>query len=289
MRKINIRAIIIAAGKATRWNDYKKTNKHFIEIDHEPILHRTVRLLRENHVDDIWIIGKDKQYKTEGSNLYIPKFTKEYGDADKFLSSRELWSKEGKTLVIYGDVYFTEDAIQQIVHYRHEDWLLFARPFGSRLTGKGCGECFAQTFYPNHLDAHEKALWKLVEYYKEKRLLRIGGWEHYRIMIGLPEDIIHKQMIGDRFVEINDWTDDFDRPEDFENFIRRYKVAKKASIKSSEIGDYRCNKCGIRGEINKDLKYYRWGRSVFGKVKQYLLLCDNCPKLIDKKKWNNRK
>lgn len=37
-------AIVIAAGHATRWGDYRGTPKHLIEVDGEPILHRTVRL-----------------------------------------------------------------------------------------------------------------------------------------------------------------------------------------------------------------------------------------------------
>ena len=115
-----------------------------IEVDGEPIIHRTVRLLRDAGVKDIYVVGRDQTYKVPGSKLYVPTFTEAFHDADKFLSSRDLWIQtEGKTLVIYGDVYFTEDAIQQIVHCRHIDWLLFARPFASRLTGKGFGECFA--------------------------------------------------------------------------------------------------------------------------------------------------
>ncbi len=143
---MNTRAIIIAAGKGLRWKNYKGIEKHFMKIDGEAIIHRTVRLLKEFGVDDIYVVGKTKKYEIEGTKLYKPKFTKEYYDADKFLSSKNLWNKKGKTLVLYGDVYFTRQAIDQIVNYAHVDWLLFGRPFASLLTGKRYGECLHKLF-----------------------------------------------------------------------------------------------------------------------------------------------
>ena len=71
---MNIRAIIIAAGEASRWGNYKGIPKHLIEIDNEPILYRTVRLLKENDLDNIYIVAPDDdRYKVPGSKLYIPK------------------------------------------------------------------------------------------------------------------------------------------------------------------------------------------------------------------------
>jgi len=227
------RAIIIAAGEATRWNNYLGVSKHFIEIDGEPIIKRTVRLLLENGVDDIYVVGKTKEYEIEGSKLYVPKLTPEYHDADKFLSSKDLWLRYedggGKTMVLYGDVYFTEYAIDKIVHCDHKDWLLFGRALDSELT-TNCGECFAQTFYEGQVDQHERALYKLIEYYNSGKLGRIGGWEHYRIMTGIPEEIIHIQRIGGQFVEINDWTDDFDLPGNYDLFTSRRKSIKKCYV-----------------------------------------------------------
>ena len=220
------RAIIIAAGKETRWDNYLGINKHFIEIDGEKILHRTVRLLNEAGIDDVWVVGKDEQYDIHGSKLFIPKFTPEYHDADKFLSSSSLWLDNGKTHVIYGDCYFTKEAIDEILDWDIEGWFLFGRGFVSRLTGN-CGECFAQTFFPGQVAEHVRALYKLIDYYNSGRLGRIGGWEHYRIMIDLPEEIIHKQLIGDRFVNIDDWTDDFDTPEFYEIYRKRKNDAER--------------------------------------------------------------
>src|SRR5690606_1796938 len=113
------RAIIIAAGKGSRWNNYNGIDKHFLEIDGEPIIHRTVRLLNENGVDDVYVVGKDDRYKISGSQLYIPTLNPANYDADKFLSSKDLWLRdEGRTIVFYGDVYFTEMAIKTILDFK---------------------------------------------------------------------------------------------------------------------------------------------------------------------------
>ena len=43
--------IIMADGKGTRWQNYNDIPKHFIEINGEKIIERTVRLLRDNSKD----------------------------------------------------------------------------------------------------------------------------------------------------------------------------------------------------------------------------------------------
>ena len=47
--------IIMADVDGKRWNNYIGIPKHLIEINGEPILARTVRLLKENGIDDIVI------------------------------------------------------------------------------------------------------------------------------------------------------------------------------------------------------------------------------------------
>lgn len=47
-----MRIFILANGKATRWENYMGVDKQLIVIDGEPLLNRTVRLLKENETDD---------------------------------------------------------------------------------------------------------------------------------------------------------------------------------------------------------------------------------------------
>jgi len=89
----------MAGGDATRWADYRGTPKHLIEVDGEPILHRTVRLLKQR-VDTVWVVSQNNSaYHQHGANIYT--ITPAESDADKFYSSRDLWS--GHTLLVYGE------------------------------------------------------------------------------------------------------------------------------------------------------------------------------------------
>lgn len=216
-------AIIIAAGDATRWGDYNGVRKHFAEVDGEPIIHRTVRLLRRHKDVEVFVVGTDESYSIEGSTLYIPeKNTEEHFDADKFLNSKELWNKDGRTLVIYGDVFFTEEAMDKIMGEHEIDWRLYARPFRSEYTGTPYGECFAQSFYQHNIAEHLAALRRTVELFRTGVLPRCGGWEHYRAMIRIPDSEMHRHLVGEKLELIDDFTDDVDYPDDYIRLVERW-------------------------------------------------------------------
>lgn len=216
---------MIAAGEATRWNNYLGTPKHLIKIGGEPILHRTVRLFAGN---DIYIVAKDESYAVEGAKVYIPKFNLDNYDVDKFLNSEELWSDTERTLVVYGDVYFTEKAVDKITKHTERDWRLFGRAFDSSVIEDDWGECFAQSFYPEHIPLHRNALDRVLKLYKEDVLDRCGGWEHYRAILGLPDSQMHRHLVGQEcFTNIDDLTTDFDTPQNYDNFIKAYKGKEK--------------------------------------------------------------
>lgn len=222
--KMKTRAIIICAGEATRWGNHLNTPKHLIEIEGERLLDRTVRLLNERGVEDVHVVVKaeDARYKVPGSKLYIAKLDYEKNaDADKFLSSKKLWNKKGRTIVFYGDCYFTDEAMDTIIGHEPKDWVLFCRPGASRITGTKWGECFAQSFYPDQIAEHEAALYRIADLKKQGVIRRCGGWEHYRAMLGRGDQALNRHTMSDRYVEINDWTDDFDYPDDYETWIKR--------------------------------------------------------------------
>jgi len=224
-----MRAIIIAAGEASRWKNHLGIPKHFAPVDGEPIIYRTVRLLRERSVVDIYVVGPadDPRYAIEGSTLFVPKKEPHNQDADKFLNSRDLWDANGRTVVFYGDVFFTEYAMDSIVNFEGKDWTLFCRFDSSQYTGTGWGECFAQSFYPKDIEEHKEKLYYIADLKRKNIIDRCGGWEHYRAMQGYRDHEVkeHLHRKGKVF-EINDWTDDFDHPTDYERFIENWKNRK---------------------------------------------------------------
>jgi hypothetical protein len=140
--------IMIAAGNETKWENHLENSKHFILIDGQPLIQRTVHLLKE-HSSNIYIVGKSDQYQIEGSTLIIPTHNPKNFDADKFLNSAHLWNPSGRTIILYGDVYFSDDAMHRIMNYDVRQWTLFARFGASKLTCKKYGECVAQSFFPS--------------------------------------------------------------------------------------------------------------------------------------------
>lgn len=219
-----IKAIMICAGDATRWGGYMNTPKHLIEIEGERLLDRTVRLLKERGIREIYTVVKriTDEYYVKGAAQWVADLNpEENADADKFLSSKELWNKEGRTLVIYGDCYFTDEAMDTIVSHEGRAWHLFCRSQASEITGTPWGECFAQSFYPEDLERHEAALRRIAKLSKEGVIKRCGGWEHYRAMIGRSDAQLRKHVMGDCYTEINDWSDDFDYPKDYDEWKRR--------------------------------------------------------------------
>lgn len=222
LNKIPQRAIIICAGEATRWGDYLGVAKHFIKIDDELLLHRTVRLLKENGITDIHIVAKTDEYRVGDTQLFKPRISKYNDGVDKFLNSKELWLDKGRTIVLYGDVYFSDEAMSTIAKYNHRDWTLFARPFGSKITGCPWGECFAQSFYEDHIPEHSRNLEKAVKLWHNKKIRRPSGWQHYRFMLGLNDDQVDMPLWGDRMMIIDDFTDDFDSPDDYDRWVEQY-------------------------------------------------------------------
>lgn len=224
-----VRAIILCAGDATRWNNHRGVPKHLVEIEGERILDRAVRLLRSRGIDDVHIVVKapSPAYEVSGAKQAVVTVDyKQNADADKYLSSKSLWNQEGRTLVVLGDVYFTEATMNTIVSFREREWTIFCRPNPSKITGGKHGEIFAQSFYPEHLASHEKALHRIADLHKRKVIDRSSGWEHYRAVVGRPDSKIRQpHVMSTNFVEIDDWTEDFDYPEDYETWLKRRRAA----------------------------------------------------------------
>jgi len=220
--KENTVAIIIAAGEATRWGNHLGVAKHFVPIDGTPILERTVSQLNRHDIKP-YIVANTDEYDLPGARLYKPTHQPLNHDADKFLNSEDLWNTFGRTIVLYGDVFFTDEAMSTIVEHKGEDWVLFGRRGPNRFTGTEAGECFAQSFYPKDLGDHRTALKYIAMLKRNNKIIRCGGWEHYRAMEGLPIDPLKGNPKGERFIKIDDWTNDFDFPADYEAFVNAWE------------------------------------------------------------------
>ena len=134
------RIIITCAGKAHRWEN-KNTLKQLMPIYGEPLLHRTVRLLRKRGYDDIHIAHRNTQLKVEGCQHFSPPSSPWISST--ISASAHLWTDH--TIILLGDVYFSEEALDRILH--DESTLKFCGRIGaSSWTGCKYGELFALVF-----------------------------------------------------------------------------------------------------------------------------------------------
>jgi len=210
----------------------------------EPILNRSVRLLQEYapkaEVRVVVPDFKDKRYMVPPSSRTIAKLNPENGDADKFLSSAHLWHPSERTLILYGDLFVTREAVQQMVDpdlVSQDGWWFFARFDGSKITGHQGGECFAYVVDPEGHETFAAACNRVAELWRAGTIKRCGGWETYRALMGLPDDQIlryfsdglstHNPRLG-HCTEIDDWTEDMDGPSDWDNWCYRFAKADPA-------------------------------------------------------------
>lgn len=237
-----MRVLIICAGEATRWGDFGGGPKHLVKLIGEPILHRSVRLIRELAPDaDVRVVvrdSKDPRYKVPGARRAQARLTPENGDADKFLSSAHLWDTQGTTVVLYGDLFVTREAMASILTTTTDlpdGWWFHGRFDGSTITGHKGGECFAFTLHgPEGHDAFRAALERVSALYQAGTISRCGGWETYRALMGVPDDEIlrfwpdgvstHNLNLGHCTV-VDDWTEDMDHPDDWHEWCWHYAHA----------------------------------------------------------------
>lgn len=139
-------------------------------------------------------------------------------DADKFLSSRSVWNRNDRTVILFGDVWFSEDAIRNIMKHDEESWTIFCRFGKSELTGCPYGEIYGFSFELNSRDFAEEHMKKVGTLNKQGKLWRSSGWEIYRSMSGAKDLTVHKKYSN--YVLIDDWTEDFDFPRDYEKWMR---------------------------------------------------------------------
>lgn len=212
------RVIIAAGGEGTRWNNFHNMPKHLITINGETLLSRIYRQFSD-FTDDIVIISSDDRYHIDGASLEAPMLG-DWLDFGKIYSSSHLWSDE-RTIIVFGDVYFTDDAVKTIM-LNQDQYKFFMRKGPSKYTGKGHKEIFAFAFNGGMNEKIKKHIHDLVD----KKQGGAGAWRLYLHM----HNIAHSRdyFKGDGYIEINDWTDDFDYPEDL---LRWQKMRLKFGAK----------------------------------------------------------
>ena len=207
--------LILAGGDGTRWKNYRGAPKHLVTIEGERLLNRTARQCLK-YSSNVTIVGIDERYRVMDTTLFVPEHpTYKWEEMDKFVSSMHLWG-EDKTILMFGDVYYTDEAVNTIMT-NQSSWACFCRTDASKITGKNWKEIFAFSFDESEASMFREAITHLHLY--EPKINSAGGWSLFRYLtFGNHLKPTEPELLWNtgRHVEIDDWTEDFDFPKDFD-------------------------------------------------------------------------
>lgn len=215
-----IKVLILCAGTSSRWNNYMNVPKQLIKIDNETLLDRMIRLLHKNNITDINIVSNVKSHKTNNCGFFRPP--KSGWILETFLSTQKIWTD--RNIILLGDVYYSSCALKTVVKYEG-DIAAFGRSGSSKFTEFIRPEIFAISF-------NQKIASTVILNAKNALNDAIKGgegklWQFYRSIAGFSLD--EHQIETKFFHVIDDLTNDFDLPEDYNSFIRVKKQVSKIS------------------------------------------------------------
>ncbi|MFY1686491.1 NTP transferase domain-containing protein [Plantactinospora sp. WMMB782] len=234
-------AVIMAAGSGQRWANYGGTPKHLAVLAGERLLDRSVRLARANGATRVVVLGPDDdRYRVPGAELHTPPVLSDDTPglgATKFFNTRPYWSATDRTVLLYGDVWFSDDAMARIMGDERREWLHWCRFGPSRFTGCRHGECFAVTFWPEHHASYLAALERTAAAHAAGTINRSGGWEVARAIHGVPDARLRKHRMHPQYQIIDDWTEDLDSPADYDEWVARRGQHTDVSVLVPYRGD----------------------------------------------------
>lgn len=206
-------------------------------INGETLLERTIRLLKENGVENIIITSHDKRFDNLGAIRYEPKFNdyKPRENKGYWLSAFPKELLDEPVTFLLGDVYYSENAIKTIVTTKTKSTLFFCSD-----KKKGYSE--------NYIKHHDEPFaYKVKDYNLFKKHIDIVkdmydkgetkrhpiAWELYRSINKIDVNT-HKLTIN--YIAINDETCDIDRVEDI--LLLELRIGGNKMIKVEVIEDF---------------------------------------------------
>ena len=204
--------IIMCGGKYNGWS----TPRWLTKINDEPIVERTIRLLRQNGVEDIAISSNHDCFDYIGvpilkhDNGYTCGYSTSCRTGYSWLSA--FYFTEEPVCYIFGDVVFSPEAIKTIVETETDDIEFFAsaKPFALSYP-KSHAEPFA--FKVVNTKHFKQAVEDTQIHYNCAHIKRCIAWELWQVIKGTKLG-----KIITNYTVINDYTCDIDSTNDVVNW-----------------------------------------------------------------------
>lgn len=228
---MSARVLVLAQGTGRRWDlggvPFLDAPKHLCEIDGETLLGRARRLFAEQGCEVI-VVGPQEPGYTPCVTLDDPFPTGT--EQDKFLGTRHLWSDTERTIIAWGDVWYSAEAVRTIVENPSSRLHYFRRPRASAITGHRWDESFAVSFSPADHDRVVELAKLVAAEVQAGRVKKDHIRTHYAAHLGLPLDNASLLVSTPDQTVIDDWTDDFDRPDEWARWVGRRYAGKVPTV-----------------------------------------------------------
>lgn len=208
--------VLMAGGNYKHW----EKPRHLSIVHGEEVIARTIRLLKENGIEDIAISSDNPLFEKFGvpvlhhDNLYNCR----WHDIEEGYWWNCFYPTEEPVCYILGDVVFSPEAIKTIIETETDDIELF-----------GSQPPFSDNYIKNHIEAfglkvvNQKHLHEAIK--KAKELDKQGKfwrkpiiWELWEVIKDVPLQKSKDDEYIYNYTKINDYTCDIDWEEDIRKF-----------------------------------------------------------------------
>ncbi len=208
-----MKILLLCGGESSRWGNYMGIPKQLVPIDGKPLLEDTIYKLNEKGLSEILIVGCDKGHMVPGTSYVDLNLEEQTFRQHKFLSSRKFWNTNGVTLLLFGDVFFSKSAIDVSLSFTSNSINFIGRLTGSRVTSCEYPEIFGVSFSSIHNNEVESLMLEA-----DNKSNRPAGWQLYEVAANKSAIGALTSVSGVVFNHIDDFTEDFDFPDDYERW-----------------------------------------------------------------------
>lgn len=226
-----ISVLLLAAGDGARWRNFMNVPKFMVPIDGVPLVENTIARLRKLGVQSVELLVRRDDLTAVMQNAVAIDPNPTNSDADKFLSSRDLWNADGQTVLAFADVYYSECALNEMLICVPNTIRFLGRNRESSFTGCDHGEIFAVSFTSENHNELDQVLRTF-----GTGQSRPSGWQLYRKLLATAA-LPGKPNVS--FVHIDDFTEDFDLPRDYKNWLARWQDKANAFVAKRRVKEHR--------------------------------------------------
>lgn len=185
--------------------------KQLSVVNGERLVDRTIRLLKENNITEIYISSNDERFDSCG----VPRLEHEnsYRYEDNKVKGYWLdayYPMDEPCIYLHGDVYYSEDAIKKIINCNPNVNTFIGNEIAKNEEHNNWGEPFGWIVVDQ--EKFRKGIEKTNRLQDDGKLERgyAISWELYRVLNGLNPN--KQYIIDDTYLSIDDETIDVDMP-----------------------------------------------------------------------------